>query len=89
MQIGIDLGATKTEYVLLDDNNKELERNRAETPKNFPDTVISIVEIISFSLTETLIDPTCEPETPKFSVIPRFNEISVNKESLNSLINSL
>ena len=46
MQIGIDLGATKTEYVLLDDNNKELERNRAETPKNFPDTVISIVEII-------------------------------------------
>ena len=24
MQIGIDLGATKTEYVLLDDNNKDL-----------------------------------------------------------------
>ena len=26
MQIGIDLGATKIEYVLLDDKNKELER---------------------------------------------------------------
>mgnify|MGYP001432347395 CR=1 FL=1 len=25
MQIGIDLGATKIEYVLLDDTNKELE----------------------------------------------------------------
>ena len=46
MQIGIDLGATKTEYVLLDDENKELERNRTKTPKNFPDTIISIVEII-------------------------------------------
>ena len=46
MQIGIDLGATKTEYVLLDNTNKELERNRAETPKNFPDTVKSIIKII-------------------------------------------
>ena len=27
MQIGIDLGATKIEYVLLDNKNKELERN--------------------------------------------------------------
>ena len=46
MQIGIDLGATKIEYVLLDDKNKELERNRAETPKNFADTLTSIIEII-------------------------------------------
>ena len=46
MQIGIDLGATKIEYVLLDNKNKELERNRAETPKNFQDTVKSITEII-------------------------------------------
>ena len=27
MQIGIDLGATKIEYVLLDKSNKELSRN--------------------------------------------------------------
>ena len=46
MQIGIDLGENKIEYVLLDNTNKELERNRAETPKNFPDTIISIVKII-------------------------------------------
>ena len=45
MQIGIDLGATKIEYVLLDDKNKELERNREETPKNFQDTVNLIIEI--------------------------------------------
>ena len=47
MQIGIDLGATKVEYVLLDNNNKELERNREETPKNFSDTIILITKIIT------------------------------------------
>ena len=29
MQIGIDLGATKIEYVLLDNDNIELKRDRA------------------------------------------------------------
>jgi len=46
MQIGIDLGATKVEYVLLDNNNKELERERTSTPKNFPDTILLIIQII-------------------------------------------
>ena len=46
MQVGIDLGATKIEYVLLDNTNKELERERTETPKNFHDTINSIVKII-------------------------------------------
>ena len=46
MQIGIDLGATKLEYVLLDNNNKELERSRTETPKNFPNTITLIAEIV-------------------------------------------
>ena len=46
MQIGIDLGATKIEYVLLDNKNKELERSRVDTPKNFDDTIKSITDII-------------------------------------------
>ena len=46
MQIGIDLGATKIEYVLLDNNNKELLRNRIETPKNYSETITSIISII-------------------------------------------
>jgi activator of 2-hydroxyglutaryl-CoA dehydratase len=29
MQIGIDLGATKIEYVLLDNNNKELNQKQS------------------------------------------------------------
>jgi fructokinase len=46
MQIGIDLGATKIEYVLLDNDNKELTRNRIETPKNYSETITSIISII-------------------------------------------
>ena len=46
MQIGIDLGATKIEYVLLDNKNKELERNRGKTPTSFDETIKSIDEII-------------------------------------------
>ena len=43
MQIGIDLGATKIEYVLLDNNNKEIVRNRIPTPGNYDDTLLSII----------------------------------------------
>ena len=34
MQIGIDLGATKIESVLLDQNGKEILREREQTPNN-------------------------------------------------------
>ena len=46
MQIGIDLGATKIEYVLLDNNNKELIRNRVPTPNNYDNTLLSIINIV-------------------------------------------
>ena len=46
MQIGIDLGATKIEYVLLDNNNIELKRDRVQTPKDYEKTIISITEIV-------------------------------------------
>ena len=46
MQIGIDLGATKIEYVLLDNDNIELKRNRVQTPKNYEKTIIKITEIV-------------------------------------------
>ena len=46
MQIGIDLGATKIEYVLLDNNNKEIIRNRIPTPNNYDDTLLSIISIV-------------------------------------------
>lgn len=47
MQIGIDLGATKIEYVLLDNNNKELNRDRVSTPTNYKNTILALDEIIT------------------------------------------
>ena len=46
MQIGIDLGATKIEYVLLDDNNKEIKRDRISTPENYENTILTLTDII-------------------------------------------
>ena len=46
MQIGIDLGATKIEYVLLDDNNKEIKRGRVSTPENYDNTILILADII-------------------------------------------
>ena len=46
MQIGIDLGATKIEYVLLDNDNIELKRDRVQTPKDYKKTIITITEIV-------------------------------------------
>ena len=43
MQVGIDLGATKLEYVLLDNKNKELIRNRIPTPRNYEQTILSYI----------------------------------------------
>ena len=35
MQIGIDLGATKIESVLLENDGLELHRNRIDSPKDY------------------------------------------------------
>tara|TARA_B100000123_G_C25707886_1_gene418474 strand:+ start:211 stop:1110 length:900 start_codon:yes stop_codon:yes gene_type:complete len=45
MQIGIDLGATKIEYVILDDNGEDLIRSREPSPKNYNDTIKAIFDI--------------------------------------------
>ena len=47
MQIGIDLGATKIESVLLDDNGSEHLRNRKDSPKNYKETIASITESVN------------------------------------------
>ena len=51
MQIGIDLGATKIEYVVLDDNNSEIIRQREITPHNYKELIEKISHIIK-SLTK-------------------------------------
>jgi len=46
MQIGIDLGATKIEYVLLDNDNKEINRNRVPTPDSYENTILELANIV-------------------------------------------
>ena len=47
MQIGIDLGATKIEYVLLDEKGNELIREREKSPQNYQGTINSIANIVN------------------------------------------
>ena len=47
MQIGIDLGATKIESVLLEENGLELHRNRIQSPKNYQKTISDITSIVN------------------------------------------
>ena len=47
MQIGIDLGATKIESVLLKENGLELHRNRRQSPKNYQKTISDITNIVN------------------------------------------
>ena len=48
MHIGIDLGGTKTESIILDENGKEIERLRKETPKNYNGTLDTICELVKY-----------------------------------------
>lgn len=46
MHIGIDLGATKIESVVLEKNGSELFRNREDSPKNYEETIEAITRIV-------------------------------------------
>ena len=46
MKIGIDLGGTKTEGILLNSEGKELKRKRIKTEKNYKGTINGIVSIV-------------------------------------------
>jgi fructokinase len=52
MKIGIDLGGTKTEGMLIDDTGKELARNRIKTEKNYDGTISGIISIVKKFETE-------------------------------------
>ena len=46
MKIGIDVGGTKTEGILIDNTGKELARNRIKTEKNYDGTISGIISIV-------------------------------------------
>ncbi len=47
MKIGIDLGGTKTEGILIDKSGKELSRERIKTQKNYEGTINGIISIVN------------------------------------------
>ena len=46
MKIGIDLGGTKTEGILISSNGRELKRERIKTEKNYDGTIQGIISIV-------------------------------------------
>ena len=48
MKIGIDLGGTKTEGILIDNTGKELIRQRITTQKNYDGTIEGIKSIVNY-----------------------------------------
>ena len=46
MHIGIDLGATKIESVVLKEDGSELQRKRVKSPKNYIKTLDVITNIV-------------------------------------------
>ncbi len=48
-RIGIDLGGTKIEVIVLDPAGAELFRRRVETPKDYPGTVQAIAELVEMA----------------------------------------
>ncbi|SVE14921.1 uncharacterized protein METZ01_LOCUS467775, partial [marine metagenome] len=46
VKIGIDLGGTKTEGILLNSKGKELKRRRIKTEKNYKGTINGIVSVV-------------------------------------------
>ena len=53
MQIGIDVGATKIESVVLEDNGKEQHRSRTACPKEY-NQILKTVKEINDNLEKTL-----------------------------------
>ena len=48
MQIGIDVGATKIESVVLDENGNESNRDRTDCPKDYLQ-IIKTIKAVSYT----------------------------------------
>ena len=71
MQIGIDLGASKIESVVLDEQGNEKHRQRVDCPKNYNSIIEEIKKIVSEI--ESKIDKTL----PLFLLLDlSFNQLS-------------
>ena len=62
-KIGVDLGGTKIEIIVLDDNLNVLERKRVPTPQNNYDeiinTIVSLVSDVSKNISDFSLGICC------------------------------
>ena len=89
MRIGVDLGGTKTESILLDGNGKDIARKRVNTPRNdYAQIIQTIVELVHEM--EQLAQTTCSigVATPgalctKSGLIKNANSTCLNGKALD------
>ena len=55
-KIGVDLGGTKTEIIVLDENLNVLERKRVPTPQNNYNEIISTIVTLVFGASKNISD---------------------------------
>ena len=55
-KIGIDLGGTKTEIIVLDENLNVLERKRLSTPQNNYNEIINTIVTLVFDVSKNISD---------------------------------
>ena len=94
MQIGIDLGATKIEYVVLDSNNSEIVRQRENTPNNYKkllETISSIIKSLSTKYNQNLNVGICHPGSidSKGKVFNTYNLKCIKDKKIKNDLSSL
>ena len=55
-KIGVDLGGTKTEIIILDENLHVLERKRVPTPQNNYDEILNTIETLVSDISQNISD---------------------------------
>ena len=55
-KIGVDLGGTKTEIIVLDENLNVLERKRVITPQNNYNEILNTIETLVSDVSQNLSD---------------------------------
>ncbi|MBT8173277.1 MAG: ROK family protein, partial [Nitrosopumilus sp.] len=53
-KLGVDLGGTKTEAILLDENLNVIARKRVQTPKNDYEQIVNNISLLVSELTENI-----------------------------------
>ena len=94
MQIGIDLGATKIEYVILDNNNSEIIRQRENTPNDYKkllETISSIIKSLSTKYNQNLNVGICHPGSmdSKGKVFNTYNLKCIKDKKIRQDLSSL